>query len=305
MTPSNPIEEAERRQALRALLRHPLLPASGETAEEYTLVRRHSEWLKTWLERFPAWSLHIDRDVARLCKRPADFADDPRPAIDQASGTAFTRRRYSLLCLTLASLEQLGSQTTLSQVAQTIRDFINDDRELQAVGLIFDIGNYDQRRDLVHAIRLLIDNGVLNRLEGDEQNFLNRSNAREIPEAKAPGLSDVLYDIRPRILTSMLQAAQNPSAIEASRKSATDSSAERVAKLGDEPPIRARLARALLDDPVLYTDDLNDEERQYLEKHRTYLLRQISEATGLVAEIRAEGIAMIDDVGDLAACFEE
>src|ERR1051326_8237786 len=57
--------------------------------------------------------------------------------------------------------------------------------------------------------------------------------------------------------------------------------------------------RALLDDPVVYFHDLSNEERTYLEKHRSYLLRQISEATGLIAEVRAEGIAMVDENGDL------
>jgi uncharacterized protein (TIGR02678 family) len=54
-----------------------------------------------------------------------------------------------------------------------------------------------------------------------------------------------------------------------------------------------------LDDPILYFSDLSDEELHYLEKHRGYLLGQICEATGLIAEIRAEGIAMVDDAGDL------
>jgi len=288
MTTSNPAVEAERRHAFRALLRNPLLLATGKTAEEYVLVRRHSEWLKHWLDRFPAWSLHIDREVARLRKRPADFLDDTRPAIDRASGTTFTRRRYALLCLALASLEQLGPQTTLDQVAQKITELIATDRELQAAGLLFDVGHYDQRRDLVHAIRLLIETGVLSRLDGDEQRFLDRSES-----------SDVLYDIHRRILTSILHLSQSPSAMEAVRRSPTDSLAERVAKLGDDPSIRSRLVRALLDDPILYFHDLNDEERHYLEKHRSYLLRQISEATGLIAEVRAEGIAMVDDAGDL------
>jgi uncharacterized protein (TIGR02678 family) len=62
---------------------------------------------------------------------------------------------------------------------------------------------------------------------------------------------------------------------------------------------RARLVRTLLDDPVLYFRDLNDEERNYLEKHRGSLLREICEATGLIAEVRREGIALVDATGDL------
>ena len=75
MTTSNPLVEADRRRAFRALLRNPLLASSGETAEDYKLVRRHSEWLKQWFARFPAWRLHLDREVARLRKHPADLLD--------------------------------------------------------------------------------------------------------------------------------------------------------------------------------------------------------------------------------------
>jgi uncharacterized protein (TIGR02678 family) len=70
------------------------------------------------------------------------------------------------------------------------------------------------------------------------------------------------------------------------------------AETGDRR-IRARLVRTLLDDPILYFDELNEEERQYLDEHRGYLLRQICDATGLIAEVRREGIAMVDDTGDL------
>src|ERR1044072_2119881 len=101
---------ADRRRALRALLRRPLLPASGETAEEYILVRRHSEWLKEWLSTFPAWTLRIGKAVARLTKVPGDMADVTRPGIDRKSGSEFPRRRYALLCLALAALEESGKQ---------------------------------------------------------------------------------------------------------------------------------------------------------------------------------------------------
>ena len=100
--------EAERRRAFRALLRNPLLAVSGEMAEEYRLVRRHSDWLKQWLGRFPAWELYLDRRLARLRKIPADLFDDTRPAVDAESSAAFTKFRYALLCLTLASIRADG-----------------------------------------------------------------------------------------------------------------------------------------------------------------------------------------------------
>ena len=146
----------------------------------------------------------------------------------------------------------------------------------------------------------MMDIGVLRRLEGDERHFLNRNSS-----------SGVLYDTHRPILAAMLNISRSVSAVEAvAQESIGKTVAERVATLIDDPipatedarnqSIRARLVRALVDDPILYFHDLNEEERTYLETHRGYLLRQIHEATGLIAEIRREGIAMVDDAGDLA-----
>jgi len=294
--------EAERRCALRALLRNPLLSATGETAEQYVLVRRHSQWLKQWFAKFPVWNLHIDGELARLRKTPAECFDDTRPAIDRGSGAAFTKRRYALLCMALAALEQLDRQTTLGQLAQTIMELLAVDRDLQTAGLFFDSANYDQRRDLVHAVRFLVDSGVLRKIDGDERQFRDRDS------------EDALYDINRHILAEILQGKHSPSSIEmASREIASPQSREellsvRAAELNDDPIpateearrqwIRSRLVRTLLDDPVLYFQDLNDEERSYLEKHRGPLLREICEATGLIAEVRREGIALVE-AGDL------
>ena len=281
------IVEAERRRALRALLRAPLLPSAGETAEEYNLVRRHSEWLKHWFTKFPAWTLHIDKAAARLRKVRVDFLDETRPAVDRISGTSFSRRTYSLLCLTLATLEGSEQQTTLGEIAHQVMEIVAGDEGLRDAGLNFDVGNYDHRRDLVHAIRLLLDYGVLRGLDGDEEEFLQRS-----------GSSDVLYEIDRRILVAMLNVSRSPSLVNHATELIDDPIPE--AEDARSQWIRARLVRTLLDDPILYFKDLNDEERTYLEQHRGYLLRQISEATGLTAEVRREGIALVDHDGDLS-----
>jgi len=296
---TSPEVQAERRRALRALLRNPLLPAAGDTAPQYTLVRNHSAWLKHWLSSFSGWNLHIDSEAARLRKTPPDLADETRPAVDATSGTPFSRRRYALLCLALAVLEKSERQTTLGKIAETIVDLVGGDRTLQAAGLIFDISSHDQRRDLVHAVRFLMKNGLLRRVHGDEQEFLNQT-----------GTSDALYEINRSILAVMLSVARSPSALEASTQAAPTGSLEQRGKwISEDPPaiteearsrqIRSRLLRSLLDDPVLYFRDLNSEELSYFERQRGYLLRQVREATGLVPEIRREGIALLDDAGDL------
>ena len=303
---TTPEVQAERRRALRALLRNPLMLSVGDTAAQYVLVRNHSAWLKHWLAAFPGWNLYLDAEAARLRKVPPGLADETRPAIDATSGSPFSKRRYALLCLALTALEKCERQTTLGKIAETIMDLVAGDRSLQAAGLIFDISSHDQRRDLVHAVRFLLKNGLLRRVHGNEQEFLNQT-----------GTSDALYEINRSILAVILNVSRSPSALEASLPEVARSSVENPSHLveqrgkwiSEDPPaitedarnrqIRSRLIRSLLDDPVLYFEDLSNEELNYFERQRGYLLRQVREATGLIPEIRREGVALLDDAGDL------
>src|SRR5262249_43793834 len=60
------------------------------------------------------------------------------------------------------------------------------------------------------------------------------------------------------------------------------------------------LARRLLDDPVVYLDTLSDPElRAYFANQRGPMATRLCEATGLAAEQRAEGLALVDEDGVL------
>ena len=294
MTPTpSPISaslDSERQRAMRAILQQPLLSAEGTDAEAYLVVRRHSQWLKEWFSRQPDWSFHIDSEIARLRKTPADLADGTRPATDTNRGASFTKRRYVLLCLTLATLEQAERQIVLGRLAEGAIELIAADPAFEASGVRFDLKSHDQRRDMVDVVRLLIRLGVLRRVHGDEQQYLNQS-------------GDVLYSINRPALAAVLNLQNSPSTIAATRTS------ERIGRLtqefapaseeGRNRTIRSALVRRLLDNPVLYFDEISPDERAYLSSQRGYLLRQISEATGLVPEVRREGIAMLDPIGDI------
>jgi uncharacterized protein (TIGR02678 family) len=69
---------------------------------------------------------------------------------------------------------------------------------------------------------------------------------------------------------------------------------------GRRVALRHRLARRLLDDPVLYHDDLTEDEREYLVSQRGPLAYRLAQATGLTAELRAEGLALVDADGELS-----
>jgi uncharacterized protein (TIGR02678 family) len=281
---------AERRRALRVLLQHPLLSAAGPRAIEFGLVRRHAAWLREWLSRHPGWTLQIDSETARLRKTPADLADDTRAAREPTSDRPFSRRRYVLLCLGLAALERADRQTTLGRLADEIIGFAAADPALGAAGITFDLSGHDQRRDVVHVMRLLLDLRVLVRVHGDEQQYLAER-------------GDVLYNVNRPALAAMLNVKRGPSTIEETMFD------RRLEALVDEPVpdtddarnrrLRSVLTRKLVDDPILYHDTLTDAERAYLTSQRAFLLGQIAEATGLTPEVRAEGIAMVDEADDL------
>lgn len=276
----------ERRKALRALLRRPLLTVD---ADDFPLVRRHLEWLRDWLSRHAGWRLHFDGEIARLYKTPP-LPDDPtRPARDPKTGQEFSRRRYVFWCLAVLALERADRQTALGRLAQEIVGHAKGSTDLARGGFTIDLERRDQRRDLVHVVRLLLDLGVLRRVEGHEDAYVS-------------GRGDVLYDIRRGALASLLATRHGPSLV-----SAGDATARRAAIVeepaADSPEgrnrrIRHRLTRLLLDHPIVEIDALDDDERDYLQSQRHALVSRIEEATGLVPEVRAEGLAMVDDRGD-------
>lgn len=276
-------------RAARALLRRPLLRASGQQADEFLLARRHAPALREWFERNTGWRLSVDSEVARLVKTAATTDDHTHPARDVRSKAPFGRRRYVLTCLSLAVLERADSQITLGRLATDVV-LGAADPELTGAGIVFTLDGRDERADLVAVVRLLLDLGVLNRVAGDEDAFVKDNH-------------DVLYDVERRVLAVLLAAPRGPSTIGAGGYD------DRLAGLTYELPpttddlhnqrIRHRLTRRLLDDPVLYYDELAEAEAAYLVSQRAAITARISELTGLIPELRAEGIAMVDEADDL------
>ncbi len=287
----NAVAREERQRAMRALLQQPLLTADGDRAEDFILVRRHAQSLRDCLALHANWSLQVTSDFARLRKTPPDLADATRPAVDSRTGMPFTKARYALLCLALASLERSERQITLGRLATDMAEFFAADPALAEQGPAFDLKSADQRRHLVQVIRFLLERRVLRRVQGDEEHFVKDAG------------SDVLYNIQRPVLAAMLAVRRGPSMIEAT---AFD---ERLAALVEEPMpdtdesrnrrIRVRMMRRLLDDPVMYFHDLDEREKAYLDSQRPFLLRHVEELTGMTAEVRREGLAILDHRGDM------
>ncbi|GAA3676716.1 hypothetical protein GCM10022267_74510 [Lentzea roselyniae] len=271
----------DRRKAARALLRRPLLRAS-RNSDEYRLVRKHETELRAWFDLNTGWRLVVDSEVARLVKVAAAVRDPSHPARDTRSKLPFTRRRYVLTCLALASLERADAQITLGRLAEQVVMGAAD----PGLATEFTLTGREERADLVAVVRLLLELGVLSKVAGEEDAFV-----------RATG--DVLYDVERRVLATMLATRRGPSTMEEMDLAALT---EDVVPDSDDlrnRAIRHRLTRQLLDEPVLYYDELTEEELAYLTRQRAALTRQVADLTGLIPEVRAEGIAMIDPVDDL------
>ena len=278
-------EAEERERALRGLLMRPLMPA-GDPALE--LVRRHAGYLRDWFARETGWNLQVERQCARLYKRPAAL-DDPTRGLPE-----FDQGRYVLLCLACATLERAESQITLRSLGERLLEAAADP-DLAACGFFFTLEGARERRSLVCVCRLLLELGVLTRVAGDEEGYVNQS-------------GDVLYDVHRRVLARLPAGTRGASLIAMTQSDLPFDG--RLAALVDEyvpvspdgkrMALRHRLARRLLDDPVLYHDELSQEEREYLASQRGPLAYRLAQAAGLTAELRAEGLALVDADGELS-----
>jgi uncharacterized protein (TIGR02678 family) len=280
-------EQAQRRAALRALLSKPLL-ITPEDAESLVLVRRHLTALSDWLRRETGWRLTADAETARLFKTAPQGADPTHPARGH-NKEPFSRRRYVILCLALSALARADAQTTLGSLAEDVLTAAAEPR-LAAAGFTLTLDNRADRADLVAAVRLLLARGALTRVAGDEDAYLS-------------GGVDVLYDVRRPVLGLLLTGSRGPSTVTAAafESRLAELIAEPVAETDDlrNQAMRRALTRQLLDEPVVYYDELTEDERGYLVSQRHNITARIAEATGLLPELRAEGIAMVDPDDEL------
>jgi uncharacterized protein (TIGR02678 family) len=254
-------------------------------------VRRQADALREWFGRETGWVLQVERGGARLYKRPADLLDATRGLPD------YDRRRYVLLCLACAVLERADPQITLHLLGSRVLELAAEPGLLPS-GFEFTLSSATERRELVSVCRTLLELGVLQRVAGDEEGYVHGQDGAQ---------ADALYDIHRRTLAGMLAAVRGPSTWPPGEAPATF--AARLRSLvaehapdsdeGRRSALRHALARRLLDDPVVYGESLDAETQSYFANQRGVMAARLCEATGLVVEQRAEGLALTDETGTL------
>jgi uncharacterized protein (TIGR02678 family) len=208
----------------------------------------------------------------------------------------YDRRRYVLLCLACAVLERADPQITLRLLGERLLQFAAEPA-LASFDFTFTLGAPHERRELVAVCRTLLEFGVLARVAGDEDAFVHAGGDQ----------ADALYDVQRRALAGILAAVRGPSTFRS--EDAPVTLEDRLHALVDEhvadsdegrrTALRHQLARRLLDDPVVYIDTLDPETRGYFVNQRGAMAARLCDAAGLVAEQRAEGLALVDETGVL------
>lgn len=264
---------AERRAAARLLLAHPLVTSTGPHSDTFPLVRRHADWLAQRFQQVFGYRLLVEATYARLFKAglgPGSGHRLRRPS----TGTPFTPRTYSYLALALSVLVTAPEQLLLSQLVADLRAAAVD------AGMeIADTGRQAERRTLAAALRQLVDWGVLIETEGQ---------VSAIAEERAgEALLTVNREIARAVVAGPLAQSRDGADL-----------VRRAADPGFGGP-RTYVRRRLVETPVVHLDDLTDAEREWLRTRQRREAQAFSELLGLEAEIRAEGIALVDPEGDL------
>ena len=277
-------QREEFRACVRALLMTPLMSPADD---DFAAVRRQTEALREWFSRETGWILQVEREGARLYKRPGNLTDAMRGL------PGYDRRRYVLLCLACAVLERADPQITLRLLGERLLELAAE----PGLDFTFTLEAQHERRELVSVCRTLLGLGVLHRVAGDEETFVQAGGDQ----------ADALYDVQRRMLAGMLAAVRGPSTwapeeapvtLEARLRAMVD---EHVAdsEEGRRTALRHQLARRLLDDPVVYVETLDAEARAYFFNQRGTMAARLCDAAGLAAEQRAEGLALVDEGGML------
>lgn len=264
--------------AIRALLAEPFLDRSSPAS--LGLVRRHRVELTRWFAQELGYRLDASRPgVARLAKLPGP--GHVARGLRTRQGRAFDGRRYAVVCLVLASVEAAGERCTLARMFDQVAA-----RAAGIEGLVFDTELGADRRLFIQAVQAVAGLGVLERAEGDEERF-----ARGLPGG------DALYRVDRERLALLPTAPQPPSL--ASSPQDVGSEAYPDTEAGRARRRRHRVTRALVEQPVVYHDDLGEDESDYMRSQRARLERLLYEKVGLTLEMRAEGWVAVDESGEL------
>lgn len=261
----DPQAPTDRRVAARHLLARPLTCAEHDP-DAFRLVRRHEMELDRWFTQRLGYRLHVTSDTARLVK--GVYVPGHRP-LRTSGGRPFHHLEYVMLILALAS-------TVAGPAVISLRDLIDLMRSAAAEIDLPLSGDGTERRALVAALRWMVDHGLASELHARVDEYATDADADAVLRMRPDRIALVAL---PSLATLDGDVEEHPARRESTRQW-----------------LRARL----VEDPVVYREDLTEAEWAELRRRLGEETRFLGEMFGLVLEARAEGVAAIDPAGDLA-----
>jgi uncharacterized protein (TIGR02678 family) len=227
-----------------------------------------------------------------------------RPARRSRSGrAAFDRRRYTLLCLVAAEL-LAAPVTTIGLLADRVTQATAADPLIDG----FDTAVRAERMAYVDVLRMLESYGAIEVVDGSTDAFVGTETAK------------VLYRVDSTLVMRLLAAPNGASQFSvpvdeiAVRFDELMAALRRERRYGDAPEaahaadgasdvqrnlwLRHSIFRRVVDDPVVYREDLSPAELAYISSPTgRQLLKRAAEQGGFLLEERAEGVLFVDPDG--------
>ncbi|RVW04164.1 TIGR02678 family protein [Rhodococcus xishaensis] len=281
----SPLEIDMYQRAARMILSNHLVTQTYPDRLALPLLRRWATELREDLLELFGYRFEVTETTARLFTVPDRLVPDT-PA-RTPSDRVFDRHRYAYLALALAALGRSGNQITLSELADHVAT-----EAAQVPGVTLSTERAADRDAFVDAVAWLAARGAIVLADGDAGGW-----------ASNPDTGEALYDIDRSVVIALFRpprVLQHVTSVRSLLEGEKDRLQE--AAVGPRPAdpreTARRIRRALVERPVVYADELADDERLQLALPRT--AAAVEDLTGLVAERRAEGIAMIDPSGRMS-----
>jgi uncharacterized protein (TIGR02678 family) len=277
-------ELAGYQRAVRTLLANPLVTETYPDVAALPLIRRWADRLREDLDRAFGYRLELGPTAARLV-RTIDELDATRPA-RTATDRPFDRKRYAYLALTLATLGRAGTQLALSELADAVAA---DAGRIDGLGLSTERAG--DRAAFVDAVAWLEVRGALRLADGSARRW-----------ADDPTAGEALYDIDRDVVNAVyrpkrvLQHINSVTTLLGGVLAGATSLTNGTGRDARRRHAGQRARRALVERPVVYYADVDDEARNFLRGQHA-AVAEVERLTGLVAERRAEGIALLDTSG--------
>ncbi len=284
---------AERRAAARLLLAHPLVTATGPHGAAFPLIRRHADWLTTRFDELLGYPLTVTEHVARL--RKSGLGPGSLRGLD-LDGTPCPPTVYAALALALAVLTAGPHRWPQGQLAAALEAAAEEagvalaDRAGEGVASLLPVtlatatAPATPTAPAAPAIPTTPATPVVGRAAAVAAlSVLARWQVLAEPEAAAAGWLTVDQDVLAALVGGLGRAGARGY----------------VPLDGAAADVPLAMRRRLVETPVVLLDELSALECEWLRESCRREAGVLADFLGLTAELRSEGIALLDPAGEL------